>query len=169
VDAAKQLSSREAQVKLGGAANSQLNVVFPAAKGEQSVTFKPAVGRWDLRDYLEVRVNVRNNGQTPVSPRVRVESNGGASEWSSATPLAPGAQREIVASFINAAPINLSQKDGGNRVTNDAVSGVSLAVENADAERSLWWNSFALPYPLRKFLMARQASSGGWRLDQNAG
>jgi hypothetical protein len=73
--------------------------VFPAAKGEQSVTFKPAVGRWDLRDYLEVRVNVRNNGQTPVSPRVRVESNGGASEWSSATPLAPGAQREIVALF----------------------------------------------------------------------
>jgi beta-glucanase (GH16 family) len=165
VNAAKQISSQDAQVSLSGAGNAQLKVVFPAANGEQSITFKPMVGRWDLRDYLELRVNVRNNGEAPISPRVRVDSNGGASEWSSAAPLAPGAQREIVASFINTAPINLSQKDGGNRVINDAVSGVTIAAENANAQRSLMVESIraALPAPqMLPWLGKRPPVDGDW-------
>ena len=65
-----------------------------------SPTFKPEIGRWDLRDYLEVRVNVRNNGETNVTPRVRLESNGGPTDWiTAAAPLAPGAAQEFVIPF----------------------------------------------------------------------
>ncbi|MDQ2688081.1 MAG: hypothetical protein M3Y28_09470, partial [Armatimonadota bacterium] len=53
--------------------------------GETTVTpteqiIKPALGRWDLRAYLGVRVRVRNTGQTTVTPRAQINSNGGASD-----------------------------------------------------------------------------------------
>ncbi|MDQ3813728.1 MAG: glycoside hydrolase family 16 protein, partial [Armatimonadota bacterium] len=132
VVATGQISAKGAQATLAGDGQT-LRVVFPAAQGEQAATLKPAQGRWDLRDYLQVRVKVKNDGQTPVTPRARVESNGGPSDWISAAPLAPGAETEIIVPFINAAPINLNQKGADNRVTNDAVSGVTVAVENAGA------------------------------------
>ena len=60
IDAEKQISSKGAQVSLE---NETLKAVFPVSKSSQSLTLKPTVGRWNLRDYLEVRVKVAMTAQ----------------------------------------------------------------------------------------------------------
>lgn len=136
IDAATQIQSHGAQASLLTEGDSPaLHVVFPAKGGEAAL--KPAVGRWDLRDCLEIRARVRNDAASPVTPRVRVESNGGPSEWAvAASPLGAGAEVEIAVPFIAATVWN-GQKEHGNRVTNDAVSAVTISATSADGERSL--------------------------------
>ena len=108
IDAEKQISSKGAQVSLE---NETLKAVFPVSKSSQSLTLKPTVGRWNLRDYLEVRVKVRNDGPNPIMPRVRLESNGGPSDWAkTALTLDAGQEAELVIPFAGNAPINLAQK-----------------------------------------------------------
>jgi|GEM_PF-440550 len=72
---------------------------------KQGVTVKPLVGTWRLNDQLEVKVKVKNTGQSPVTPSVRLESKPGPSDTVIATaPLAPGAETEIVVPFTAAVP-----------------------------------------------------------------
>ena len=107
IDAQAQIEAKGTQVSLvtGASGAQSLAVVFPAAKGEQSVALKSPAGRWDLRDATEVRVKVRNAGSAPVTPSVQVTSNAGSTDLATAAaPLAAGEQREIVASFIPAVP-----------------------------------------------------------------
>lgn len=167
LDAATQIAAKGAQGTLAGAGDQQtLRVVFPAAKGDQSVAVKPAAGRWDLRDYLEVRVKVRNAGQTPVTPRVRLESNGGPSDTiATAAPLAPGAEAEITVPFAAAVTANLNQKGTGNRVTNDAVSGITIMAESGEGERALLVQSIKAglpPLELPGWLGKRPPVDGEW-------
>ena len=103
-----------------------------------SLQIKPPVGRWDLRDYLEVRVVVKNTGTTFVTPRVRLESNGGPSDWiASATPVTPGTTQEIVVPFAAAVPWQIRPSTNtagkldcvpgtGTRLTSDAVAGITI-------------------------------------------
>lgn len=161
---ARQITSSNAQTSLVGSA---LRVSLPAAANEQSVALKPAVGRWDLRDYLEVRVKVLNNGQAPVAPRVRVDSNGGPSDWVAAqAPLAPGTAREIVVPFIRAAVKDLSKPETLGRFTSDAVSGVTIATDKADGERALLVQSIKASMPpaptLPAWLGKRPPVAGDW-------
>ena len=116
--------------------------VETASAAEQSVSVKPAQGRWDLRDFLEVRVQVRNVGLTPVTPRARLESNGGVSGWTVGSALLPGKAEEITLPFAEAVPRDLSQKDTdnhitGNHITSDAVSAITLAPQNASGIQKL--------------------------------
>ncbi len=70
IDAAKQISAKGAQASIILEDDRQaLQIAFPSAKGEQWATLKPAVGRWNLSDSMEVRVKVRNTGKGPVAPR----------------------------------------------------------------------------------------------------
>jgi beta-glucanase (GH16 family) len=110
---------------------------FAAGKKNQSVSIKPSKGRWDLREFLEVRVTVKNAGAAPATPRVRVETNNnGASKWALAdTPLAPGAERELVVPFITDEPVVMSTKADDKRFVSDAVGAITLApVQPADAK-----------------------------------
>ena len=148
VDAAQLSAKGGAKTSVAGAgAPPALQVVFPAGK-DSSAEFKPGVGRWDLRDSLEARVRVRNDGTAPVTPRVRLESNAGPTGWAATpAPLAPGAAAELVMSFVNPVPwrgvkggetkTTWGEPDTGNRFGNDAVSAVAIAAEKADVERSL--------------------------------
>ena len=82
-----------------------LAVVFPDAKGEQWVALKPPAGRWDLRDATEVRVKLKNEGLTPITPSVQVTSNGGPTDIvTAAAPLNAGEETQLIASFIPAVP-----------------------------------------------------------------
>lgn len=122
--------------------NGKLKVELAAGKGVSTVTLKPEIGRWDLRDCLEVRVKVQNAGTTPCTPFLSVTSNGGpADRAAAAAPLAPGAETELVASFIPTAPwqgIKDSVKTEwngtpatGTKFTSDAVSGVTVGADGA--------------------------------------
>ncbi|MDQ2687712.1 MAG: glycoside hydrolase family 16 protein, partial [Armatimonadota bacterium] len=130
-------------------------------------TVKPTVGRWDLRAYLGVRVRVRNTGQTTVTPRAQINSNGGASDWvSSAAPLAPGATTEIWVPFAGLTPADLPQKNTGSHITSDAVSAVTLAVEKTDDVKVLHIESLTAalsPFAaLPSWLGKRPPVDGAW-------
>lgn len=137
---------------------------------DQNVTLvKPAAGRWDLRDALQVRVRLRNDGNVPVTPRARVQSNGGASEWVSAlSPLAAGATGEIVVPFIRSVPLNLGKPETNPRFTSDAVSAVAVSVSEKDAvaPRVLQVQSIAAVLPpaplLPTWLGKRPPVPGDW-------
>lgn len=167
VDAAKQISAKGAQAALaldGG--KPVVKAVLPAGQGDRSVTVKPAQGRWDLRDCLQVRVQLRNDGQASVTPRARIESNGGPSQWKSIAALAPGAEAEIQIPFATSAPIDLSNKDSDSKFASDAVSSVTVAADNADTERVLTVKSIIADMPpapvLSDWLGKRPPVDGDW-------
>lgn len=164
LDATKQMTANNAQATLIGEPQ-MLRVTFAAKQNEQSIELKPAIGRWDLRDATQVRFKVRNEGQTPVTPRVRVESNGGPSDWVSSGALAPGAESELIVPFTGSAPLNLSDKDKGKRIASDAVSGITIASETADDERTLTVKSIKaelIPAQLPDWLGKRPPVEGDW-------
>ena len=163
LDVATQVAAKNARASLMGTA---LRLVLPAAGDDQSISMKPAAGRWDLRDSLQVVVKIRNEGQAPVTPRARVESNGGASDWATSIRLAPGAQSEIVVPFASAVVKNLEQKETLSRFTSDAVAGVTIAADKADVERTLVVQSIQANMPpapqLPDWLGQRPPVEGDW-------
>ena len=102
-----------------------LELSFPPSQKPATIKLKPPVGRWDLRNSLEIQVQLRNTGQAPVTLRCRADSNGGPSDWVAlTTPLLPGAQARITIPFITKVPWN-GTRDSGNRITNAAISANS--------------------------------------------
>lgn len=149
IDEKTQIEAKGAQVAMVAADKGPaLRMTFAAgAKGDQSLALKPATGRWDLRDCLEVRVKLRNDGSAPIAPRVRLESNGGPSDWILATTsLAPGAAQEIVVPFASSSIWN-GQKDTGTRFASDAASAVTVSVEHAEAGQTLLVESIKAGLP----------------------
>ena len=144
-----------------------LRIALPAGQAQQSTTFQPVEGRWDLRKALQVLVTVRNDGAAPVTPRARVESNGGASDWATtAAPLAPGATGEIAVPFATSIVQDLEKKETLRRFTSDAVSGVTIGTEQGDGERSLLVDSIRAVMPaapvLPDWLGKRPPVAGEW-------
>ncbi len=165
IDPGTQLTSKNAQISLFGGGQPQLRVTFPAGKGEQTASYKLPQGRWDLRQWLEVRVQLANEGQTPVTPRLRLNSNGGPSDWVSSDPIGPGTARELVIPFAAAKPAVLGEKETGNKLTNDAVAALIISVENAEAERTLTVKSVRATLPeqmLPEWLGKRPPVEGDW-------
>jgi beta-glucanase (GH16 family) len=99
----KQLSGTAGAQAAIAADGSSLDLTFTAPN--QSATLKPADGVWSLNDHLEVKVKLRNSGQTAVTPSVRLDSRRGSSATVAASaPVAPGAETEITVPFQSAVP-----------------------------------------------------------------
>lgn len=164
IEPAKQLAvhNATADVVAGGAA---IRVAFGKSGQEQSVSVKPPVGKWDLRDALEVRVKLKNDGAAAVTPRVRVESEWKRGEWASAGTLAPGASEEIVASFVSPKVWDGS-KGSGNQVIPGEVSAVTVAVDGGAEGRSLRIESIRAALPataaLPEWVGKRPPVEGDW-------
>lgn len=110
---------------------------FPEGSGANAaVNLRPTTGRWDLRQYLEVRVAVRNVGASPVAPKVRLESNGGPREVVGAS-IAPGATATIVVPFVAPTVPDLSKPETVQRFTSDAVGRLVLTAGEAGKKRTL--------------------------------
>ncbi|MES2460978.1 MAG: glycoside hydrolase family 16 protein [Armatimonadota bacterium] len=166
IDATKQITARNAQTLLVPDTQT-LRVVFPVSGAEAAASLKPAQGRWDLRDYLQVQVRLRNDGKTPIMPRVRLESNGGPSDWvKAAQPLAPGATAEISVPFAGATTFNLARKETGSRITSDAIAAVTIGAEKSTGETALHIESIQAIVPpapkLPDWLGKRPPVSGDW-------
>ena len=148
--------------------------VFPPYKGEQSLTIKPPLGRWDLTLATEVHVKITNAGATPVAPGVEVTSNKGPTAVANSAPLAAGEAKEVIVSFIpTMAGIGAAvPKPGyyGNRpgtgtsFGSDAVSAVKITARH-DGEAILRVNSItaaAPPAVLPDWLGKRPPVKGDW-------
>jgi beta-glucanase (GH16 family) len=177
LDAAKQLETKGgAQAAVTGDAGKQsLRLVFPAAKGEQFAALKPAVGRWDLSHATEVRVKLKNDGQTPTTPSVQLLSNGGAGDAvTAAAALAAGAEIEIAVPFAAVVPVKGApvpkagfygaQRGTGTPFTSDATAGVKITAKQ-DGEASLLVQSVvaaAPPAQLPEWLGKKPPVDGDW-------
>jgi len=142
----------------------------------QSVRIKPSRGKWDLRDATQVRVKVKNTGNTPASLTVRVESEPGSTEKATTPgPLAPGASGEVVVSFIPPTPWTgikdsartewNGTKGSGTQFTSDAVTAVTLAGEDVAGAQSFAVESIvaeAPPVTLPAWLGKRPPVEGEW-------
>ena len=81
-----------------------VEITFGGGKVEGAV-LRPAVGTWNLRYALQVHVHLKNTGTTAITPAVRVDSRGGpTAAYSTPTPIAPGAEADVVVPFSAATP-----------------------------------------------------------------
>ncbi len=172
IDAAKQVNMEGAEASLVGVAvRPPMRVLFPKAALSQSILLKPEIGRWDLRQFLELKVNVRNGGDVPVVPRARLETNGGFTDWAaSSTPLAVGASETLSIPFNGLTTVTVGKKGSGSQITSDAVSGVRIEAENSDTSRVLYVDSIQAVMPTNRACagMARQLASCPRQLGEDA-
>ena len=176
IDASRQIQTRHADAAVVAMdAQQALLVTFLAGKDTPSVALKPDIGRWDLRDCIQVRAKMRNVGKTPVRPSIHVESNGGSSQSVSASEsLAPGRETELVTSFISAVPWRGTSdgavKGAGSLVTSDAVGRVVISTDRADTARQIRITSITADVPppeVPEWLGKRPPVQGDWQLTFN--
>ena len=138
-----------------------LQIDFTGGK-EQSVTLRPAVGLWNLNEHLEMKILVKNVGQMPVTPAVRIESEAGMSDLIAAAPLAPGTQTEIVVPFAAKAP----WRDGTNKFYySNATTGVTILSDQTAGAKTILVNSIVADLPkltLPDWLGQRPPVPGDW-------
>ena len=160
-----------------------LEVDFTGDK-EQSVTLK---GSWNLNEHLQVKVKVKNVGQTPVTPGVRVEDINlhGSETVTSGAPLAPGAEAEITVPFeaktpwkgivdpaqeVNEGPAKRWENEGqpgtGTLFRSNLTSGISIFSDKTPGAKKLRVTSIiaSLPPPaqLPDWVGQKPPVAGDW-------
>jgi len=165
-----------------------LQIDFPS-EAESSATFTPVDGVWNLNAQLQVKLKVRNSGQTAFVPSARLESDmGPSSQVSAKEPLAPGAETVIAIPFAASAPwkgiVDPEQEDvkrkgswgpqlgTGTMFRSNIVSGVTLLSGGTPGAKSLQVLSIVADLPaleLPDWLGKRPPVEGDWKLtfDEN--
>ncbi len=185
-DPAKQVVARGG-AKITASDAKSFTVTFPAAAGKASVLVKPVTGMWNLSEYLQVRVQFRNTGATPVQPAVQIESRGNnavSDVFKAEKPVAPGATGEIIASFIPATPwqgANLPEMlvadgpvrdfhehQGGTEFKSNATSGVVISADAKSGAATLAVTGIVADMPPRQplpvWIGKRPPVEGEWKL-----
>lgn len=163
--------------KVVGATDKGMKISFAGGKQTGSYIVRPLAGRWDLSQCLQVVVTLTNAGVATVSPKVRLESNGGPSDTIAVEPIEPGKTREVAIPF-SAKEIWVGANDAGRpgakglggkpgtKLASDAVSSVIVSVENIDSERILVIESIKANLPpaqeLPEWLGKRPPVEGDW-------
>ena len=176
VDASKDLATTVA----GGKAEvADGKVVFSFDKGaaQQAGALRPAAGRWNLRDYLEVKVSVTNVGDAAVTPQAWLESGKGNSDVIAASaPLAPGESAAITVPFASSklwqGPEDASKKGekgtGGSQLASNIVAAVKVAPKEKGQAATLRVDSAIAAMPaavdLPDWLGKRPPVEGDWKL-----
>jgi len=110
-DAAKQLLPRagaKAEIVSTAATEKPIELGFAGKLAAENVLLRPARGFWDLGDYLQVTVRVKNTGSAPAALAVQLSSRGGVSDFGlPEKPIAPGATSDLVISFIPRTPTEI--------------------------------------------------------------
>jgi len=87
------------------AEDGKLLVNFTGSEALEGVTLRPAQGLWNLNEYFQVRVQVKNTGTTPITPSIRIESKDGpTSVIAASAPIEPGKEGEIIVPFAATTP-----------------------------------------------------------------
>lgn len=174
IDAGKQFLRHQATAEVVASAGEQvLHIDVPKAADFAGVLFKPIIGRWDLRDFTQVTIDIAAASSTPMAARVRLESAGGNSQWVNAD-LAPGANshQEIVIPFAGSS-IWTGEPKSGPQFNSDAATGIAIESAPADGPREIVVRSIraSVPAPpqLPQWLGQRPPVEGKWTqtLDEN--
>lgn len=180
IDAAKQFTLIGTAKATADPGTLSLNLAGGAGEG---VTFKPALGFWNLNDHFQVRVRVRNTGTAPVTPAIRIESKEGPTAAVAAkTPISPGQSAEIVVPFAGTTPWegsddpdvgnaklkkNFKGKPGtGTSFVSHRVTGVTVLGDETPGAKTLLVTSITGENPtaidLPKWLGQRPPVDGEW-------
>jgi len=176
----------QAQIKAAGAkgtltattAGQAIHIDFSAkGKGNESVSLEPSMGRWSLRFFTDIRVKVKNDGTTPVTPKLQATSDGnGVTDLIAGPELAPGASAEITIPFAPAIPwtgipnsgdkptIWSAPKGSGTTFASDATAAIKISADHNDAA-SLTVESIqakVTPAVLPDWLGKRPPVEGDW-------
>ena len=178
IDAQKQIEAVGAKASFTGGEKPTIQIMFDSGKTDARVALKPPVGRWDLRDAIEVRVRVRNTGSAAITPRVRLDCGGAPSDWIKANDaLPPGGQQELTIEFAGVVPWRAIKNSGdrtswngepntGTRITSDAVSAVVISADHAPAGATIVVDSIiaglAPDLKLPDWLGKRPPVEGDW-------
>jgi beta-glucanase (GH16 family) len=126
---------------------------------------KPVLGRWDLRDYLQTEVRLRNTGPAPISPRVKMQSDRGETPVVQSPAIAPGAETTVVVPFFDGKAW-IQDQDKAPRFANDAAQNVTIEVDAASDARKLEVLSVKASKPpapvLPEWLGKRPPVDGKW-------
>jgi beta-glucanase (GH16 family) len=181
VDAVKQIEARDGlRAEVVSQADSQaLRLTYPGKKNNQLLRFKPPIGRWTLARFTEGRVRLKNVGDTPVTPEVRVTSDrhNGTDLVSLDSPLAPGASCELVTGFAARTPwqgpedavtkAHLHGKKGtGTSFANNKADAVEIRAKH-DGDAALLVESIqatVTPTETPAWLGKRPPVEGDWKL-----
>ena len=155
----------------GGAAVSNgagVTITLPAGNAESAIQLKPPVGRWDLRDYLQVVVRARNTGKQSFTLRARLDSGSG-SEWvTAAKPTPAGETAELTLPFAGDVIVLATngQTRGGSPFESDKASGIIISAIG-EGERTLELLSVKASVPppavLPAWLGKRPPVEGKWK------
>jgi beta-glucanase (GH16 family) len=182
-DFGKQLSTTGGAKAILNADGTAIDAVFSSAGQKQSVLLKPAIGRWDLRNTIEVQLRLKNTGKSPVVPSAFVNSNGGPTEtFGLATPMQPGEEKTLKVTYLTSKPWvalpSTSEKNAlyhgrpgtGTNFTNDTVSAVGISVASSSGTANLQIESVtaaAPPATLPVWLGNRPPVEGDWTVTLN--
>jgi beta-glucanase (GH16 family) len=186
IDAAKQVIAKSG-AKADLAPDGTLKIDFAGGSKDEQVLIQPTVGSWDLTDKFQVQVKLKNTGQSPVTPKVRVESKGGASDSVAAgAPIPPGGEGVVTVPFTAVIPPvipndpkqdvfgpgswaeqNWSPQAGtGTKFTSDWAKGVTILTDKTDGAKSLAVTSVVANVPepakLPDWLGKRPPVDGDW-------
>ncbi len=178
---AKLANEPKFESKDGGRAswsNSKTLMLDVDAGKKGSVTLKPAMGVWDLGLHHEVKVKLRNVGSVAVAPRLRVDSRSGSTETvTAATPLAPGAETVLIATFVPSKPwVGISDpKKGhgggipgtGTLFESNRANGVTVLVDEVAAAARVEITAIAAtatPAVLPSWVGKRPPVDGDWKM-----
>lgn len=172
-DPAKQLVAKNgASVDAQG---TSFRIGFDGGKDGQAVSIQPVMGKWDLREMLQVRVRLKNAGTAAVTPKVVLGSNDGPADPAT-VPLAPGEEKEVTLSFIPKVPWqgikNLDktawdpQPNTGTKFISDAAGPITIAQGPEKGAQSIVVSSIIADVPPAKdmpeWLGKRPPVDGDW-------
>jgi beta-glucanase (GH16 family) len=162
--------------KVSPAPDGGLAIAFDGGKDE-SVRIKPPQGSWNLSRANQVRVNIKNTGQQPVTPTIVM----GPIKVASDAPVAPGADAEIVLSFIPNVPgvgapmkglFNGLLPGTGTSFESDKVKSLSIYSDKTTGARSLLVTSIVADVgidELPAWLGKKPPVDGDWSLTFDEG
>jgi beta-glucanase (GH16 family) len=122
--------------KVGYSKNGAAVLVDFADAGNTSVQIKPNVGGfWDLGDHMRMSVRIRNNGTTPCSPGLFLDSIDGSTKvCTPPSAIAPGQEATVIIPFGPdvpwKAPTEVAQADSQKGGHWDRISGTGTAFRN---------------------------------------
>ena len=129
------------------ATGQTLHIELPAgAKGNETVVLAPEVGRWSLRFFTDIRVKIKNDGTTAITPKLQATSEGnGVTDLTSGPEIAPGATAEITIPYAAEIPwtgipntgdkptIWSAPKGSGTVFASDAVGAIKISAAHQGA------------------------------------
>ena len=134
---------------IDGSAGKTIKLEYPSGKASEVVTITPAAGKWSLKYFTDVRVTIKNEGKSPVSPKVQVASDPGPTDAIVGKEIAPGATQEILVPFAASVPWTGTPNSGdkkpdykwvegtGTKFTSDATSAIKIWANGTAATLSV--------------------------------